>query len=135
MHRLIGDFDLNEIQAAGIVGNLGHECAGFHTLHEIGQPEGKGGYGWAQWTGDRRKSFLAWCDKRKLGWETDAANYGYLSSELHGTYARSISALEKAYTLEASVVAFERSYEGAGVPNYPSRNEWASIALDSFRTR
>ena len=58
MAQLQSDFDLNEIQAAGIMGNIGYECGGFHQLHEIGQPEDKGGYGWAQWTGPRRLSFI-----------------------------------------------------------------------------
>ena len=48
MAQLQSDFDLSYTQAAGIMGNIGYECGGFHQLHEIGQPEDKGGYGWAQ---------------------------------------------------------------------------------------
>lgn len=48
MRQLMEDFELKDIQAAGVFGNIGHECAGFEILHEIGQQEGKGGYGWAQ---------------------------------------------------------------------------------------
>lgn len=134
MQRLMDDFEFSEIQAAGVLGNIGVECAGFHVLHEIGQPEGKGGYGWAQWTGPRRKQFFAWCDRSGLDWRSDEANYGYLKVELEGTERNAISAVHKAFTLSAAVQAFERNFERAGVPNYPARERWAEIALDAFRT-
>ena len=133
MSDLMSEFDLDDIQTAGVLGNIGTECAGFHVLHEIGQPEGKGGYGWAQWTGPRRVSFFAWCDKHKLKWQSDEASYGYLLFDLHGAYVQTIASLHKAHSLEAAVMAFERNYEGAGTPNYDSRNAWAQIALDAFR--
>src|ERR1700728_2182515 len=81
MNQLMSQFDLNDFQAAGILGNLGTECAGFHVLHEIGQPDGRGGYGWAQWTGPRRVDFIAWCTTNDLDWHSDEANYGFLVNE------------------------------------------------------
>jgi Phage tail lysozyme len=131
--KLIKSFDLTDIQAAGILGNLGHECAGFHILHEIGQPEGKGGYGWGQWTGVRRKQFLEWSKKKKLNWESDEANYGFLEHELETSESDAISALYKTASLNAAVVAFERNYERAGVPSIESREMWAQVALDAYR--
>jgi Phage tail lysozyme len=133
MRQLMADFELQDIQAAGIFGNIGHECAGFTILHEIGQPEGKGGYGWAQWTGARRVAFLKWCTDHNLTFTDDAANYGFLDLELRTSQSDAISAVLKTSTLEAAVQAFERNFERAGVPNFPSRNRWASIALDAFR--
>jgi hypothetical protein len=36
MRQLMLDFSLKDIHAAGVFGNIGHECAGFAILHEIG---------------------------------------------------------------------------------------------------
>ncbi|RJF87181.1 hypothetical protein D3874_09200 [Oleomonas cavernae] len=132
MHNLMADFELNQVQAAGVLGNIGHECNGFRNLHEIGQPEGKGGYGWAQWTGPRRKSFFAWCDKNALDWKTDFANYGYLKHELVHEYKSTISAVLKTKALGDAVAAFEKNFEKAGTPNYKSREAWGQEALDAF---
>jgi hypothetical protein len=133
MRRLMEDFDLTDMHAAGILGNIGHECAGFRTLHEVGQPEGSGGYGWAQWTGPRRRTFFAWCDDHRLAWDTDDANYGFLKHELQTTERGAITAVVQTTTLEDAVHAFERQYERAGVPHYESRNRWAALALSAFR--
>ena len=133
MNKLMKSFDLTDTQAAGILGNLGHECAGFHVLHEIGQPEGKGGYGWGQWTGPRRKQFFEWSKKNKLDWKSDDANYGFFEHELETSESGAISALHKTVTLNAAVVAFERNYERAGIAHYESREMWAQVALDAYR--
>jgi len=133
MRRLIDDFDLKDVHAAGILGNIGTECDGFRHLHELGQPEGKGGYGWGQWTGPRRKEFFNWCEKEGLKWETDDANYGFLKHELETAEKNAIAAVLKTSTLERAVEAFERNYERAGVKNYESRNKWARIALSAFK--
>jgi len=132
MRQLMEDFDLDAIQAAGILGNIGHECNGFHNLHEIGQPARRGGYGWCQWTGPRRNEFLDWCKQHHLDWKTDAANYGYLTEELRGSERAAISALLKTTTLAGAVKAFERNFERAGVPNYAARNQWAKLALAAY---
>ena len=135
MSNLMDDFELDDIQAAGILGNIGHECAGFHYLHELGQPEGRGGYGWAQWTGPRRRAFFDWCDRNGLEWQTDEANYGYLRHELETSERSAIAALLKTARWEDAVMAFERNFERAGVPHYASRKQWAEIALAAFRLR
>ncbi|MBA3768497.1 MAG: hypothetical protein H0W99_16265, partial [Acidobacteria bacterium] len=54
---LMRDYSLTRHQAAGIVGNLSHESAGFKAIQEMGQGKGKGGLGWAQYTGSRRDAF------------------------------------------------------------------------------
>lgn len=132
MRQLMADFELKDFHAGGVFGNIGHECVGFTVLHEIGQPEGKGGYGWAQWTGPRRVQFFNWCTEHNLDWISDEANYGFLEFELRTSQSDAISALLKTTTLEAAVQAFERNFERAGVPNYPSRNRWAQIAMDAY---
>jgi hypothetical protein len=133
MRQLMEEFELRDIHAAGVFGNIGHECAGFTILHQLGEPEGKGGYGWAQWTGPRRVAFLKWCADHNLTFEDDAANYGYLDHELKTSQSDAIAALLKTTTLDAAVQAFERNFERAGVIDYPNRNKWAVIALEEFR--
>lgn len=133
MSALMKRFHLKDFQAAGVVGNLGHESGGLTHMREIGAAPGYGGYGWGQWTGPRAHEFLAWCKANGLGWETDAGNQGYLIHELSGEYRRTISALLKTATLEQAVVAFERNYERAGVVAMGDRHAWAVKALDAYR--
>jgi len=133
MGWLMVDFRLTDVQAAGILGNIGHECAGFEVMHEIGQPEGKGGYGWVQWTGPRRESFFKWCGRKKLDWLADDANYGFLCHELRTSEKATIPALKKADTLKDAVHVFEQKFERAGVKHYRGREQYARKALGAFR--
>ena len=135
MRGLMEDFPtLTASDAAAIVGNLGHESNGFATLQET-KPTvagSKGGYGWAQWTGSRRRDFEAWCAKRNLKPSSDEANYGFLVEELRTTEAKAIPAVRAAGTLYDKVVAFERAFERAGVKHYDSRLAYAKRALAVF---
>jgi hypothetical protein len=67
MAKLREDFaPLTPTQAAGILGNLGHECNGFSNLAES---NGHGpGRGWAQWSFDRRVKFESYCNRNRLDW-------------------------------------------------------------------
>ena len=132
---LVRDFGLKDFQAAGIVGNTGRECLGFTVLREIGQPPGRGGYGWQQWTGPRRVLFLNWCAAHKLDWRSDAANYGYLKHELQTSYAYVLTHLREAEDLEEATEVFERYYERAGVPAMSDRIEWAKIAMSAVEAK
>src|SRR4029079_2065686 len=78
VRRLMADLGLTDYQAAGLVGNLGFESVGFRTLQEMAPAVSgsKGGYGWAQWTGVRRRAFEAWCVAHHLPMASDEANYG-----------------------------------------------------------
>ena len=133
--RLAADLELTFVQASGPVGNLGFESDGFTKLHEVGQPEGVGGYGWAQWTGPRREAFFAWCDGNGLDWESDEANYGYLLTELRGAYKATVAALKQTGTVEAAVWSFGQTYERPGgttpsfLPGYNERLMRAKEAL------
>lgn len=132
--RLMADLALTENQAAGIVGNLGYESSGFRELREYGQPEGQGGYGWAQWTGPRRVLFLGWCMPGK-DWRSDAANYGFLVYELRGAYAYVVDELRHKTSLEDCVFLVGVKYETpAGttpthLPGYSARLAYARHAL------
>lgn len=135
MNLLMADFGLTDIQAAAILGNLGHESAGLTAFQEINPiGGGRGGYGWAQWTGPRRKEFEAYCARNHLDPKSDKANYGWLFTELSGPYASAITATKKANSIKAAVRAFENYYEKAGVKNYNSRETWARRAFTAYHT-
>lgn len=133
---LATDFGLPLSQAAGIVGNLGFESGGFKELQEISPRDGgEGGLGWAQWTGPRRRDFVAWCGKWKLSPTSDEGNYRYLVYDLQGVYASSIIALKKTPTVDAAVFSFGQTYERpygttpGHLPGYAERLAWAKRAV------
>lgn len=133
--KLLGDFPIHPEDGFAIVGNLGHECAGFTKLQEI-KPTVKGsrgGYGWPQWTGPRRRAYEAYCTRNRLDPASDHANYAYLFIELKGSEARAIPAVLDADSGLQKVEAFERSFLRAGVKNYSSRVQWMLIAADEWR--
>jgi hypothetical protein len=133
MGWLMADFGLTDVQAAGVLGNIGVECAGFTVMHEIGQPEGKGGYGWVQWTGPRREAFFAWCKDKGFDWQSDDGNYGFLSHELKTSEQQTIPALKQTTTLEDATRVFEVKFERPGIPHSEVRVKWAQKAIDAFR--
>jgi hypothetical protein len=141
MGDLILDFGLTPIQAAGIIGNLAHESAGFTATQEKNPVGGgRGGLGWAQWTGPRRRAYEAWFTKRGLKADSYAANYGYLKEELSGTapgfnYSHALTQLKKTTTIQAATETFEAFYEQAGVKAMASRVKWAQQAYDIWQNR
>lgn len=132
MQDLIEAFDLTPVQAAAIVGNLGTESKGFTAYHEAGQPENKGGYGWAQWTGPRRKAFFAWADAHRLHRESEAASLGFLEHELQTSYRNVITILKRQTELQAATHAFMIHFEGPGILNESDRQNHATIALQHY---
>lgn len=134
MALLMRDFPIGLDDAGAILGNLGHESGGLVALQEIDPTVkgSKGGYGWAQWTGPRRRAFEAWCRKRGLNPASDEANYRYLIVELTGSEKAAVKAVKAAKSLAAKVKAFELAFERAGVKHYESRNRWAAIAIEAW---
>jgi hypothetical protein len=134
MALLMRDFPIELDDAAAVLGNLGHECGGFASLQEISPTVvgSAGGYGWAQWTGPRRRSYEAYCKRNRLDPAGDVANYGFLFSELKGPERKAIARVKAAKGLNAKVKAFELAYERAGAKHYSSRNEWAAVAFDAW---
>lgn len=131
IHKLMEEFDWEDFQAAACMGNLGHESGGFKQLREVAfiHTPNRGGYGWAQWTGPRARSFLRYCDVLHLDWQSEEANFAFLCKELHEHYAHTVAAVAKAPNLVAATVAFERGYEAAGIVSMHDRIRWAEIAL------
>ena len=135
MRQLMADFGIEDIDAAAVFGNAGYESLGFTVMQEI-KPTVKGsrgGYGWFQWTGPRRKAYEAYCKRNKLDPASPEANYAFLFVELIGPEKASLAKLKAAKTLDTKTVAFEKAYERAGVKNYPKRKAWAAIALNALR--
>jgi hypothetical protein len=136
MEKLINDFEFKDFQAAGILGNIGHECDGFRLMQEV-HPigGGRGGFGWCQWTGSRRNSFEAFCSAQGLDPTSDAANYGFLKHELQTSHKASIDALKLTTNFEQAVRAFEQTFEKAkaGFEHFDRRERWGKLALDNFK--
>ena len=133
MRNLMRDLPgLTAAQTGGILGNLGHECAGFRSLHQIGMPEGQGGYGWAQWDGARREAFFQWARDHGLQWPSDDANYSYLLHELQNSERGSLQELLLQTSVEAAVVSFDSRFERSGVKAMESRIRYARLAMVAF---
>lgn len=134
MRRLMSDFDLSKEQAAGIVGNLGHESGGFSQFQEKKPliPGSRGGWGWGQWTGPRRRQFEAWASARGLDPKSDEANYGFLAHELKGSEKGSLDAVRRQTTAGGAMQAFELGFERSGVKAWGSRSKWTERALSAF---
>jgi hypothetical protein len=137
MEKLIADFGLKDFQAAGLLGNIGEECDGFREMQEKKPliPGSKGGLGWAQWTGPRRTKFEAFCSAKGLTPFADAGNYGFLKEELSSSQAMSLAAVQKAASIGKAVRTFEATFERAkaGLEHFDRRDQWADLALRSFR--
>lgn len=134
MNRLMKDFDLTKEQAAGVIGNLAHESAGLvagkQEINPVGG--GRGGLGWAQWTGPRRKAFEAYLERTGQSADDPEANYGFLKEELMGSEKGAINKLKNASTVEEATVAFEQGYERAGIKHYGPRTDYARRAADLY---
>lgn len=134
MSRLQSEFGLSKVEAAAVMGNLGHESRGLTNAIEEASPNkfGTRGLGWAQWTntpGDnRRDRFEAWAATHG-GVNSDEANLSFMIHELKTTHARAISALKNAEGDFNKMAAFERFYEGAGVKAYDARYRYMQKAL------
>jgi Phage tail lysozyme len=131
MKDLIRDFrDLTAEQAAAILGNIGHECGGFHELHQQGVADRQGGYGWCQWDGGRRDEFLNFAGDN---WISDDVNYSFLTQELRGSEKKHFEAMKQENTLEGAVIVFDKLFERSGKPNLPSRLRYAQLALEAYK--
>ena len=111
--RLMVDLPELKLNHAGsIVGNLGGE-SGLEAINER-HPlvrGSRGGFGWAQWTGDRRVRWEAWCEANALIPTDDEANYRWLIVELRSTHKHALDQLLKTESIEAGTETFEAYYE------------------------
>ncbi len=128
--RLEADLSVNDAQAAGIWGNLGVETGGFTALQEKNPTVkgSRGGYGWMQWTGPRRKKYEAWCQTNSLNPADDETNYKYLVHETITDESHSLVQLRKTTTVEAAAETFMKQNLRPGMPHLPARQEYAKKA-------
>lgn len=112
--RLMADLNLTREQASGFSGNIGHE-SGVQAIQEVNPKSGRGGFGYAQWTGPRREEFEAFAKAQGLDVASDAANYGFLLKELRTKFAHVVDEVRKQTTVEGSTRA-ALEYESGAKP-------------------
>ncbi len=131
--RLAQDLKITPQQAAGIVGQLGHESAGLQAINEASPvvPGSRGGFGWAQWTGPRRRQFEEFASGKGLDVTDPEANYGFLVHELTSTpEGRVLDNLRKAPDAMTAGRVFTDEFLRPGVPAYESRDSWTERAMN-----
>jgi hypothetical protein len=128
--RLMKDLAITSDQACGIWGNIGAETGGFKALQEIAPTVkgSRGGYGWMQWTGPRRKKFEAWCADKQVAPASDEANYEYLVKETLTDEVHSLVQLRKTTSVETATETFMKLNLRPGVTNLPARLNYAKQA-------
>lgn len=131
MTGLMADYGLTREQAAGFVGNLAHESGGFRSLQEIAPvvKGSRGGYGYAQWTGPRRRQFEAWSAQNGLDPASYDANYGFLRHELSGPEGAVLGKLKGAQSVEDATRVVSDTFLRPGIPHMGSRVQWANRVL------
>lgn len=112
------DLGLTPAQAAGISSHLVAE-SGLQGVNERHPLVGgsRGGLGWAQWTGSRRKDFEQWAASHHLSTGSDEANYGFLIHDLKLHFAGLLQHLRQAKTPEQAASIFA-PYESGGDPRW-----------------
>lgn len=135
MEDLQRDFKLTPEQAAGFVGNLDHETGGFKFLQEI-KPVvagSRGGYGYAHWTGPRRKAFEGWAAEKGLDLTSYEANYGFFKHELENTSeGRVLNNLSSAKSADEAAELVSKEFFRPGKPHLDSRKARANRYLSNF---
>lgn len=129
--RFMTDLGLDKLKVSGIFGNLAVESAQFTALQEY-KPVvagSRGGWGWAQWTGSRRRAFEAWAAEKGFKLDSPEAFYGYMLVELRGSEVGALTALRATTTLDRATEVFMLKYERPGVPHLDKRKAYALEAL------
>lgn len=147
--QMMGDFNLKDYQAAGVIGNFMHESGGKHLPPDVNQGGAAGpptpvytsgnAYGWAQWDGGRKKAFVDFSVENgymasKTVSATDAANYAYLTHELTKTAEKAVVApLQKSTSAAAAATVWLKVFERAGVEVPQTRIDYANEVLKAYR--
>jgi hypothetical protein len=126
--RLQKDFGLSPAAAAGFAGNLAHESGNFKTLQEINPTVAgsRGGFGWAQWTGPRRRQFESWAAQNGLNPSSPEANYGFLKNELQGSEGGVLAKLKGINDPAKAAQIVSQNYLRPGIPHMDSRIKYAN---------
>jgi Phage tail lysozyme len=121
--HLMSKFGLTREQAIGATGVMGYESGDFTAMQEGGQAPGHGGWGYAQWTGPRRRNFMNWFKQSGIKDPSSVeANEGFLDYELTHGYGRAINAIKKQHGVAESALSWEHVFEDmdgtAGIPAF-----------------
>lgn len=130
---LARDLKITPQQAAGIVGQLGFESEGLQAINERAPvvPGSRGGFGWAQWTGPRRRAFESWAGARGLDINDPEANYGFLVHELQDTpESKVLDKIRSAKDAAEAGRVFTSQFLRPGVPHQDKRDSWVSRAME-----
>lgn len=129
--RMMRDLTLEKFMVAGFFGNMAVESDQFRALQEY-KPTikgSKGGWGWVQWTGPRRRQFDAFAKAEGYALDDEEAFYQFLLHELQGSERSALVAARKATTVEEAAEVVMRRYERPGVPHLDKRKQFAREAL------
>jgi len=132
---LTRDLGVTPEVAAGIVGQLGYESDGLQGINERQPvvPGSRGGFGWAQWTGPRRKQFEAWSADQGLDAASPEANYGFLVHELKNTpESRVLEKLQGVSDPQQAGKIFTDTFLRPGIPAYDKRASWTEKAMNAI---
>ncbi len=129
--RFMADLNLDKFEVSGIFGNFAVESDQFRALQEYSPTVkgSRGGWGWAQWTGPRRRAFEAWAASKGYRLDNPEAFYQYTLVELRGPEAVALARLRATTTLDSATEAFMKHYERPGVPHLSTRKARALEAL------
>jgi hypothetical protein len=136
MADLIKELSLTEEQAAGFVGNFGHE-SGLVSGQQEGKPIGvtapirgsKGGVDWAQFTASRRTDFAEFVEANDLPYPAYRTSLDFVLHELKGKEKAALAKVRQTKTLNGAVQAVQDNYERPGVKATQSRIDHAERAL------
>lgn len=99
---LTQEMGYNEAAACGVLANIEGE-SGFVIKAEE-NPNGTGGYGLCQWTGDRRAALKNWCNSNNLDYQTLNGQLQFLKYETENKYG----------SVHSYLKGVSNSSEGAG---------------------
>lgn len=128
--RLMKDLNLTRTQACGIWGNIGGETGGLKYLQELNPvvAGSKGGEGWKQWTGPRRRAYDLFCKTHNYDPTADEANYSYVVWEGQNSESHAINQLRRTSDLVAATETYMKLDLRPGVPHLQGRVDWAKKA-------
>lgn len=135
--RYMKDLDLTKEQVAGIFGNFYAETGGFTLMQEVKPlvPGSRGGYGWAQWTGPRRRQYEDWCKRNERNPADDLSNYEFSVYELTHSEKKALERLRQTKTPKEAAESFCKNYERPGIPHMNTRYKGAEIAYEVLSTK
>lgn len=126
-------FGLEDFQAAAIVGNLDQETGGFKFMQELDPTVkgSKGGYGFAQWTGPRRKAFETWASQNNLDVNSYDANFGFMVHEIQNSdyFIKVMGKLSKTKNIDEATEVFSKGYLKPGIPKMALRKKKSRLYL------